>query len=65
MRLPLQILNGMEINWTTYKEIPQGLHRSFALIFADNKAENLIENIHTEIRMIRVSNTLFFPVSVN
>ncbi len=65
MRLPLQILNGMEINWTTHKEIPQRLHRSFALIFADNKAEDLIENIHTEIRMIRVSNTLFFPVSVN
>lgn len=65
MKQQPQILNGMAIRWLSHIELPDGLYKSFASIFACSDATTLIKNVFTEVTTIKVRDNLFFPLTKN
>lgn len=55
----------MEIRWIAHNELPAGLHQAFAKMVAFPQTETIIRNAHTQIKILKVGEQLFFPVSIN
>lgn len=55
----------MKCDWVNWHEIPDGLHKSFAELFSSNKSNEIISNVFTEVKMLKVNKDLYFPVTIN
>ncbi len=55
----------MKIKWSNLQEIKDKKVRLFAELFATKKSNDIVSNIHTEVRVINVNNEFEFPVTIN
>ncbi|MDJ1483710.1 hypothetical protein QNI16_24640 [Cytophagaceae bacterium YF14B1] len=53
------------IEWVLPESLPEGVLKKFSLLFSTYASSQLIRNVETQIRIIKVSDNLYFPVSVN
>lgn len=54
-----------EIKWVNWEEVPHGVLKSFSKVFIENKSNALISNVETEYRILKVTDQLYFPVTIN
>jgi hypothetical protein len=55
----------MNIKWITWQDLPKGILKSFSKAFSEYKSNELISNVHTEYRILKVADDIFFPVTIN
>lgn len=55
----------MPVCWTNISSITDPQVRRFAQLFTDVPPEQCIRNVHTEVRILKVNDALFFPVTIN
>lgn len=55
----------MAINWLSYHELPDGLHKKFATMFAHAPSSKLIHNVSTHIETLQVNEHLLFTTTIN
>jgi hypothetical protein len=55
----------MKIEWIQPDDLPPGIARNFAQLFAHPSVVTLIRNVDTEVRMLKVDENLYFPVTIN
>jgi hypothetical protein len=55
----------MAINWLSYHELPDGLHKKFATMFAHVPSSKLIHNVSTHIETLQVNEYLLFTTTIN
>ncbi len=54
-----------KIEWVHWKDLPIGLMKSFSKAFTENKSTELISNVETEYRILKVADGIYFPVTIN
>ncbi|GAA3517177.1 hypothetical protein GCM10022393_34070 [Aquimarina addita] len=55
----------MDIKWVHSDDIPEGLVKSFCHLFEATHKEAPIKNVTTKLKIIQVSPTIYFPVTIN
>lgn len=55
----------MNIKWAKWEDVPNGLVRSFSQAFFENKSDQLIRNVDTEVRILEIAKGMYFPVTIN
>jgi len=55
----------MKIKWANWEELPQGRLRSFAKSFVENNSAELILNVETKFKILKISTDIYFPVTIN
>lgn len=55
----------MKVKWLKAENIPNGQIRSFAALFASKNSEDVILNTETEFEFLKLSNNIYFPVTIN
>lgn len=53
------------IGWTRAESLPDGTLKSYCQVLASQPIRTLVGNVQTEMRILQVSESLCFPVSVN
>lgn len=55
----------MKIDWINWRELPEGLFKSFAELFSSKKSNEIITNVFTEASILKINNDFYFPVTKN
>lgn len=55
----------MKAEWINSKDLPEGKMKAFAELFSTQREADLIKNVLTKMRFLKVSNNLVFPASIN
>lgn len=55
----------MKVEWCTWESLPDGKLKSYGQLFSKNAPTNLIENVNTKFRLLRVNDDVYFPVTIN
>lgn len=54
-----------KIEWSNWEDLPNGIIKSFSRAFAENKSTTLISNVETEFRILKINDSIYFPVTIN
>lgn len=55
----------MKIEWVSTESLPDGVLKEYTQLFSTYPTNELIRNVVSEIRVIKITDGLYFPVSVN
>ncbi len=53
------------LKWINWEDLPEGQFKSFAQLFSTRSSNQSIKNVLTDFRILKVSDNLFFPVTIN
>jgi len=54
-----------KIEWTTWESLPNGLLKAFSKAFTENNSSELISNVYTEYKILKIAKDIYFPVTIN
>lgn len=55
----------IKIEWVHWEDLPTGLLKSFSKAFIENKSTELISNVETEYKVLKIDEGKYFPVTIN
>ena len=53
------------INWAHWKDLPEGQIRAFAKLFSEYKSQELIANVNTQFKLLKIADDIYLPVTIN
>jgi hypothetical protein len=55
----------MNIQFVSAEDLPNGIFKHFAQLFATNDSSQLIQNVQTTFKILKVGENLYFPITIN
>ena len=55
----------VKVDWIDWSEIPDEKVKQFGRMFSENPSQELIENVSTQFKLLKVREGLYFPVTIN
>lgn len=55
----------MNIEWANWESLPEGQIKAFAKLFSQHQSNELIKNVTTEFKVLKISPEIYFPVTIN
>ncbi len=53
------------INWVNWDTLPEGQIRAFAKLFSEHKSQELIANVNTQFKLLKIADDIYLPVTIN
>lgn len=55
----------MKIEWVNWSKLPEGQLKSFAKLFSEHTSQELILNVDTQFKILKIAPEVYLPVTIN